>query len=289
MAELEYSAGALDTLRLFHQSRFVVFVEGPGDIAFWQAIFRTAGVSDTFFKIAGGRGTLDRYMSAAIAGAEIVIARDTDWSDLTNAQVVHARVMYTFGYSIENTLCSEAATAGLLRMYLSPNDDHSVDAAEWRDYFGTAIRAVVVLDLARTLADGGADVPLDNAFRYLDRRQRDRVNPDAVTSIVAALTGAIDEECIREAERRLAQSPKHVWYHIRGHCVVSALLQLVSYRAWAHTGKKLLLSNDAIYGLLVIGLAGWLANTAEWSFYRGQIDRLLGVLPNTASDVMSVG
>lgn len=274
MAKLEYSRGALDTLTLFHKRRWIVFVEGQDDVSFWREVFRIASEADAFFKVAGGKDAIERLQVAAVDGADIVVARDADWLHATGSALTHERVLHTVGYSIENTLCSTRAISEALELYGAANDDLSPQVESWMTQFETGIRELVVLDLAIHIADAGVSVPLANALRLLDARRRDHVSSAAVEREAKKLRSSVDHSVRAAAETKLLESRHRLWYHIRGHCVASAVLHFLSVRASRMRKRKVALSSDALFGILTLRLPAWLPNSDEWAAYERQIRRL---------------
>lgn len=270
--DIEYSPGALDTLPLFHRKRFVVFVEGGDDIVFWRQTFRLCGAHDAHFKVGGGKSTLARYMAAAVSGADIVVALDSDWSEADGTRVDHPRVLYTFGYSIENTLCSCCAVAAILEIYLPGAVDHDLRASEWKARLERDVMQLVILDLANHLSGAGDLVPLDKPFRLLDKHQRDRVSLTEVEKLCVGRCDTVNR-AVPEAETYLAKSEKGTWARIRGHFLTAALLHFVCHVAFTVQGRRLSLSHDAVFGLLISKLDTCITGE-ERNFYCTSIARM---------------
>lgn len=275
MAELQYSKAALDTLRFFHRRRFIVFVEGKEDVPFWSTVFALAGASDVYFKIAGGEREVVKYVSSIVdEGADIFVARDSDFSEFIGDMQDHPRIMHTYGYSIENTMCSVEALAALLRIHLFSNDDHNDEAQSWfSDSEATAFR-LVVLDLAARLHGKGVEVPVGNATRFLDKKHA-RFSAASIASTNKSIEPKIAASAINAAAQSLATCGKPCRYYFRGHFILSAVAQFLCRRVHAVSGHSLVLSTDALYGALVAHLTTCLRMSVEWPYYENRVQRML--------------
>ncbi len=112
MGSLSYSSKALDTLPLFHRKKFIIYVEGQDDVIFWEIVLRKFNMDNHQLKIAGGVSEIDKYTFSIVNdGVDIVVARDCDYSDVMGKQFNHPRVIYTHGFSIENSLYCPANIA----------------------------------------------------------------------------------------------------------------------------------------------------------------------------------
>lgn len=274
MRELLYSKGALDTLQYFHRRRFVVYVEGKEDIPFWSALFHLAGVTDAYFKIAGGEKEVAKYAeSIVVNGADIFVARDADFAELMNQQLDHPRVLYTYGYAIENSMCSIEAIGSLLRIHLYSNDDQTQVAAAWIAESEVTARRLVELDIAVRIEGSGVEVPAGNAMRFLDPRTAALSKPK-IEQVTKPIEKKVSAAAITEAEIALKTCGKPLRSFFRGHFLVSAIMHYVCQQVRSKTGSKLSLSADALYGALVAHVGNCIPKSAEWSHYETQIVRM---------------
>jgi hypothetical protein len=274
MPDLQYSAKALDTLRYFHRTRFVVFVEGHEDIPFWTMIFDLGGMEKAYFKLAGGHAELTKYVNAIVVdSADVVVARDADFDDMLGGRVDHPRVLYTFGYAIENTICSDTAIAGALRLFLYSNDDPLPVVHEWIRMLGDTLERMIILDIASRMDNEGVLVPMDNALRFFDRRNRSQISATLVESAAVPIETQIPVSRVVEARARLGASAKPLRYYFRGHCLFSAVLHLV-VDSTRRAGRGITLSREALFGVLMSETRNRLKDSGEWAHYERELRRL---------------
>lgn len=103
--EWGYDTSALDVLDKFHESNFIIFVEGDEDVIFWSSLFDKAGIHNYHIDSADGIKELKKIMSQILnENARVIVACDSDYSILLNTLPNHKRIISTYGYSIENTM-----------------------------------------------------------------------------------------------------------------------------------------------------------------------------------------
>ena len=105
---LEYSRDAVNVLSKFHETDFIIYVEDEDDKYFWDTIFKLNEVKFTYyFEPVNGCVALDDKIEKIIRfelGESILVARDSDYIVLSNKAKENDRVIYTYGYSIENCI-----------------------------------------------------------------------------------------------------------------------------------------------------------------------------------------
>jgi hypothetical protein len=255
VAELLYSAKALSTLKHFHKMKWVVFVEGRDDVSFWHVVFQWVGFKDYFLKPAGGRPEIDKYQKALIEdAADIAVARDKDLDDLLGAMIDHPRILFTWGYAIENTIFAPPNLANALIGFLRTTVDLKPDIEHWLNEFEDACRPLVVLDLANRLSGSKLDLQLRNSARIMDDRKRHLVSPVKITSLVKKMEASISAGAKKSAEILLSNSSKPTWAHLRGGFICHAILCLVSKLTETHLKRKVNIPYDALFGMAIAGL-----------------------------------
>ena len=276
MPSLQYSKQALDALKQFHRSRYVVYVEGDEDVPFWQRIFADAGVRDVYFKVAGGREEIEKYtQSVVVDGADIGVARDRDLNAFLGTLVDHPRVLYTHGYAIENSLCSVHAIEAVVRTLVYTSDDQTASVEAWFEAFERDVRQLVELDVADALRGQRIGVPLDNAFRYLDRKRRCIVVTATVAGVAEPIARDVGRASLRRARDLLRETGKRTRHHMRGHFLFSAVVHFVTYRVHVDIGRRPSISNHALYGMLIAHLSNGLAASGEMEYYRALVERFV--------------
>jgi hypothetical protein len=215
MVELVYSPAALDVLKEFYRVKWVVYVEGPDDIAFWRVVLDLGGLTNYELKYAGGRDALDRYQEALLEdSADIVIARDTDFDDLLSLTIDHPRILFTWGYSIENSLFEASRLAKALTGLMRTMEDIEPEVKEWMSEMEATFRPLASADLANRIADGGIDLQLENSARFMDDRLRHRPSASKVAAHLKRHLGKLSAGAKTAAEAALTTSTKPIRAHI---------------------------------------------------------------------------
>jgi hypothetical protein len=271
---LQYSPAALDTLTRFHAADFVVYVEGQDDVLFWEAMFAHHGITDATFKVAGGAPELDKYADAVVGlGVNVVIARDSDFAEFAEGYGLHPRVLYTFGYSIENAMCTSTAVARTLSAVSRTNGNFVEEVERWLDQLAEALRPLVVLDLANRVGELGVSVPLDNLQRFLVKGGVNVAHAE-IERVRAQIEPLFGQDQVDAFEEALRNSGKPLRQHVRGHGLLSAAAAYLRRAATGRLGRSVSLSGDAVFGLLITHCTDCLAERAESDHYSRQFSEL---------------
>jgi Protein of unknown function (DUF4435) len=276
MPNLIYSHGAADTLPLFHRKRFVIFVEGDEDIPFWHAVLQYYGLQDFELKEAGGVSELEKYIGAIIeSGANIVVARDCDYTDISGQQHQHPRILYTYGYSFENSLCCIKSIDSVLRHYLRSQKDYTQEIMEWMRGYIENIRELIVLDVANAFYDRGVEVLGRQCEQYGENGRKHFVCTNKAEEARERLTRNFTNEEIERVRLILESSGKELRHVIRGHYLFSAVLNYVRHRGRRAGKSAVQLSTDALRAMLLPWFLQECPANTDLVYIGDQVGRLL--------------
>ncbi|MDQ8186954.1 DUF4435 domain-containing protein [Pelagicoccus sp. SDUM812002] len=108
------SSRASSVLNRFHGAKAIVYVEGERDEAFWSHFGESYGIRP---KSAGSKSACLEHAQKLIETNErFLVAVDSDYDDFSSSKIDDPRVIYTYGYSIENLVCSCKAIARYLNL-----------------------------------------------------------------------------------------------------------------------------------------------------------------------------
>jgi hypothetical protein len=275
VADIEYSPAALDTLVRFHKVRHVIYVEGPEDMIFWSTLFSQGRLSNFKVKIAGGKGTLTKYAQSIINNnAMIVVAMDLDLADLDGTSLSHPRIIYTYGYSIENSLCSISNLANAISNLSCTDVDFSTELAEWFEKLTSTIDILIILDIANRIAKSGHSIPLHNAARFQSSKKKHILSKNEVQSEYKKINQHFSKQQLDEAINLLLQSGKNYNWRIRGHFLFSAVLLYIHFAVKKACGKKISLSNEALFAILVGQFNYSKMDSKDKTYLEKEINRL---------------
>lgn len=274
MASLSYSSGGLDSLPLFHRRTYVVYVEGPDDLPFWEFVLAAFGLESFIVKPAGGAPELDRYAKAIVDdGVSIVVARDLDYADLLGDKIDHPRIVYTYGYSIENTLYCPKNLAAAIALYTRSPNTFEDDARDWLQYLASGLRQLVIMEVANLKNRRGIRVMGDNCYRFLQGRSC-KLDATTVSSHEASIAAFFTDEETDEARALVAGSARPLVYLIRGHFLTNAVKRFIESRIERERGTRMSISHEALYAQLVGQLRASCLEPEDQTHLQEQVDAL---------------
>jgi uncharacterized protein DUF4435 len=229
MQPLEYSDEAINTLNTFHRADWVVYVEGDDDVLFWDGVFRKIGEAKIHVEDVGGREEVEKYAERVRSGRlNVIVAMDADYSLVLGHVEQSKRVIYTFGYSIENTIYSEKTITHIARTWCKdPKFDRATTAA-WLESVAASLHRVLVLDLANESEGTGIRVLGDNCTHLMKSKRSCQVSPDIVANHCDSIERQISAPAIESARALLDDCGRGVLAILRGHFLASAIVKFVT-------------------------------------------------------------
>lgn len=247
MADLQYSEDALNVKSAFYRASAMVYVEGDDDVLFWHEVFSKVPGSDVEIESAGGSDQVDQYINLISSGRlNAIAARDLDFLGHLQRTSSDPRVLYTFGYSIENSLYTADSIAGLVRLWCKSPRANAVECASWLNDVARELLPLVQLDLANRFSDSGAQTLGDNCSRVMTSQVSSTVCPIKVATMVAAAIPSIPLADQARASSLVGAPPEVILRNIRGHFLASATLKYILSRAKA-IGRRIDISADSLY------------------------------------------
>lgn len=248
MAELNYSPRALNTLDRFHRTKYIIYVEGNDDKPFWRTIFRLAGVEDMHLKVAGGRSEIEKLEQLIIEeSVSILVARDSDYTNLFAKQADHPRIIYTYGYSIENTLyCSHNIAVAI--SILSRSGEEDVEKVEsWLTALIIKIRPLLVHDVANELFGKGTRVLGDNCSRFLKHSSSIEVSQARIEAYLQSISEQFTPQELQEAESLVDGYSRPQIFLVRGHFLSNLVINFVKQESPTISSMP----KDMLYGQML--------------------------------------
>jgi len=251
MPNLSYSDDALNVRHSFFGAKAIIYVEGDDDILFWQEVF--SRVTDEPFEIEAlnGAQTLDEYIKKITAGKlNAIAARDSDFLPLLGAKFENPKVLYTFGYSIENSLYTPTILASLVRLWCKSTNFSVTECSKWLDQFSSSVQPLVILDVANSLSNSGLNTLGDNCSRYMTSEKSINVCSNKVSIAASSITIKIPAEALEKANEQIEQTPENILMHIRGHFLASGVHRFIVKNA-KDFGKKVSVSAESLYAAAI--------------------------------------
>jgi hypothetical protein len=252
MAELRYSAEAINVLSKFHRCDLIVYVEGDDDELFWSVVFKKCSDKKILPQSVGGAPELDKHITRIIAdNLRVLAARDADFLVCCDQHISDPRVIYTYGYSIENTLYTEAAVAQIARLWSKGKGQGTeAETKKWLENFHNAIEELTLYDAANFLHDCGLLVSGENIARFACRDAPHEIDVIKVEKHLVHLASSISAEMRALAAALRIETGRTTPDNVRGHFLASAVLQFVLSHARS-AGMNAKISYDGLYAVAI--------------------------------------
>lgn len=247
MHDLEYSLEALNAKNAFYRAKTIIYVEGDDDLMFWNAVFSL--VPNFAFEIesVGGSPELDKYIEKIEAGLlDAIAARDADFLRFESHLSASARVIYTHGYAIENSLYTADVLHHMAQSWCRSPKITQAQCVNWLNDLAASFAPLVILDIANAISSAGVPVLPDNCTRFMKSQASAQVCQNKVAQSVKATTSRLTKEAISNASTAFMASAAFPLDYIRGHLLASAVMKFLIETA-KQLGKKISISLNALY------------------------------------------
>ncbi|WP_454863292.1 DUF4435 domain-containing protein [Pseudomonas hormoni] len=275
MSKVDYSKDAVNILSRFYRSSFVLYVEGDDDVQFWSKVFQQF----CSFKIevipVGGAVEIDRKIERIInEDLRALAARDSDHTKFRNEHVSDNRIVYTYGYAIENTLFTPSSVTEILSVLARVAAVDSLSVEQWFDAFFECSKDYLRFDLTNSIKGWGVGLP-DNCSGFMQSKKSCTFNQEKLEAYLIKNFGRVLTDAERdEVEVLIEKYPLKLPFLFRGHFLQSAVNAFIS-NFLTVSAKKSNCSNDAMYLGAIQCLHSLLAGDCEHAaHYRSEIDKV---------------
>ncbi len=254
MSEIAYSPRALGVLTKFLRTDLAVHVEGEDDVLFWSHIFKTSTDKKIGFIPAGSCTELDRRIKLIEEGAlNAIAARDSDYQMLSGIKSNSPRVIYTYGYSIENTLFCVHSIAAMTKVACKSSADYSSVSNGWKLLFEASFSTLLHLDLANEIEKTGLTVLGDNCSRFMESESSDMPCSNKIKKKEAEVLKHIPNSALEQVRKIVNIDGVDSWRWLRGHFIQSGVQKFISASA-KKSGRRASVANDHIFGQAILCL-----------------------------------
>lgn len=254
MSDISYSVDALNVLNKFHRVDLIVHVEGDDDVVFWSEIFDIFSTKTVKCIPEGGSDQLDEKIELIEAGIlHAIAARDSDYLILLGKASTNPRIIYTHGYSIENTLHTTYAIKKISKISSKTNFEMTGLLFEWLKNFNDGFGSLIKLDLANSIAGLGVEVLGDNCSRYMKNNSSSEICVEKIQAKEAAVRPKIPEDSFNSANSIL-DSEAACFRWVRGHFLASGVQKFISDFA-KNFGKKGSMATDHLFSQSILCLS----------------------------------
>lgn len=258
MNDLEYSLEALEIKGLFYNKKITVYVEGKDDPLFWDNLFNIAEI-EAHIEDVGGSLELDKYIAKIIdSNAEFYVATDNDHNDFLENIATHPKVIRTYGYSIENSMYhSYNEIENTISKFCRKKVDISTDYNKWLEDFSTSVRDLIILDIANHKYQKGISVFGDNCYKFLKGQKSFEICDLKTEKFIESIKPSFSTQEIETVENLVNQTEKDLWFHIKGHFITHAIINLIKKLVRKNSGQNISLTTDFLYTLTIECKENW--------------------------------
>lgn len=229
MASLTRLPQGQNVLNRFYQSSYTIYVEGDDDVIFWENLFPYIfqGIRVKFLP-AGNCIMIDQYINDIVNnGSSLIVIRDQDYLWATN-RIIHPRVIYTYGHSLENTLYSIENISKTISIVTKTRNRYRKMTKIWLENLATQISNLQVLEAANIALGRGVRVLGDSSSIVLTHYNSSNIDPTKVTAAVTSLAGNFSTREITMYSSKLAKVRRPKYMLVRGHFMSLAVLNFVN-------------------------------------------------------------
>jgi hypothetical protein len=275
--QLLHSTEAANTLHLFHSVDAVVYVEGDDDVLFWGGYFRRVATSRAIkFVPVGGDGGLEAYVEKIVAeNAEIIVASDRDYREFSGDLVTHPRILYTYGYSIENTLYCPENLAAIISKYERTLFKSSQVTDNWLNRFAETCKDLLVLDIACRVYNVGIEVMPDNCMRFLRNNRSDELSIERLQAYVEEIMERFEHLNLFVIEQSVSKSRLSLRFIVKGHFLTNAVINHIKRNCQR---KSFVFGNENLYEAVIDGSEECFSVCEEWEHYKTSIEGALATI-----------
>lgn len=279
MNKLQYSNNALNVLSEFHGKRHVVYVEGIDDILFWKYILSQNGLHNVHIKEAGGNNEIEKLVHLILnEEIHLIVARDSHYCDILNRKRDHPRILYTFGYSIENSLFSPICIAFVVESYSKAAEDCLEEIEKWFEEFCGSLQTLIAQDIANIRYEKSLSIMSDSCARFLTTTKSHKLSKSKIQDFTNHNIKNFSNKEIDSITKLVSNYKKGLRYLLRGHFVQPGLRNLIKNCVKKKTGKDIPISNDSLLAHLLSIFYIHCKDTPDLNYLKSQINRLKKIL-----------
>lgn len=273
MADFFYSDEALNVKSAFYRVETMVYVEGDDDRLFWHHVFSEIPNVSVQVETAGSSDQIDQCIIKILSGKiQGIAARDSDFLPHTTGLENDPRILYTFGYSIENSLYTAESIPVLATQWCKNPNIPTLDSTDWLTNVVATLKPLIHLDLANRMSNGGVCTVTNNCTPFMKSQKSCLPCSSKVSTQVNRATALVPADAQALAMKKLDGCPEELIRWLRGHFLASAVLKYLHSKAKG-LDRNFSLSSHALY-LAAIGHFGHVLGVSHphREYYRQAAD-----------------
>ncbi len=250
MPELLYSSDALNIKNNFYRSDVIIYVEGDDDLMFWHEIFERVPHFTVEIEPLDSSEAVDDMITRIESGeVNAIAARDSDYLRLKGKISACPRVLYTHGYSIENSLICEDSVLAASRSFSRNPKIALTTVKDWISSLEKGLSSLLTLDLATSLSANPVTVMGDNVARFTTTQRSHILCGRKCSAAIASASPSVPVG--KKAEAKKILKTASVITCIRGHFLFSSVQKFISSLCTAN-GKSVSIPYDPLYAFFML-------------------------------------
>lgn len=254
---LRHSNEGISISSRFYNKRVMVYVEGPDDIPFWDALFQRV-VDESFYEIeaVNGKIQLSDYISKIEDGSisNAFVATDLDYCFYpSDGRSQSAYVIYTYGHSIENTMFCPQNVAAFIKRAARSTKDFCPQVEKWYQSICERVRVLLPYEILNStdvdccfhVSDGNNSILGKKFYFFKDKTDELSLDPSIIETETNSHQDFDQNEISRIDEFLTTRSPRETRHLIQGHFLADAAMNFIreSLRKMGQKG----FSDNSIY------------------------------------------
>lgn len=272
MSDLAYSSDAINVLNRFFRVDVIVYVEGEDDVVFWDEVFRKCGSISAELIPLGDCCQVDIYAEKILNGElNAIAARDKDYLHFLGREIVHPRVIYTVGHSIENSLLSHSSITDIAKICCRDSRVSPSECKGWIGKFVESFRSLCSLELAKEIDCVGEVVLGDNCTRFMITDNSDIPCVQKISAHVTKVSEKLSVEAIERSSTLMPSDREGTWRSLRGHFVMSGVQKFIANRM-KERGRKASISYDQLFANAILHFrSSFVSGHPEFAYYDAAV------------------
>ncbi|HEY4467381.1 MAG TPA: DUF4435 domain-containing protein [Klebsiella sp.] len=274
---LTWSDAAENVISMFYDADIMVYVEGEDDIGFWEIIFKKTGRLNVEVQDVGGCEALVPYIERVISGQiNAIVARDTDLNYFSSSMATHPNIIYTRGYSIENSILNEKVISRILKNLgrYSAKNIRSIEIKTWLSELYQKTENLIALDIYNQINQRGQSIVGDSCDRFMQSKTSYITCSNKINAYIQNLPE--DFRSVGLIQKKELQFPNgtSITSWLRGHFLFSAALRFIT-NYLSKNERKASISKDSFYSNMITAFELYFTEEHEDFIYYNEKIRLI--------------
>lgn len=275
MSNFYYSSKALSIKPKFNKADCIVYIEGKDDKLFWTYLFNRLDLDADITKVNGCNNLKPLIEKILIEDAKIIVCRDSDYTSFINTQKSHPRIIYTYGYSLENSLFCKKNLEDIIEICIKDKYINQDNLLEWLDQFEKKIKPIIIYEILNLKLNLGKKV-IQDITEITKSKNNPYLDDIKIKNLLEKFDVPDRKQNIELIEKSLNTTNKDLYYILKGHLLQRLILKFINYEAKKITGsRKSCISENNLYNVSIGFVKNCKSNCPQYIYYKDKINSAL--------------